>query len=206
MAGKQVSNNSEIPPVLGTTDISRACGVTIQTVQSWIDRGVLQAFRTPGGHRRVKKEDFLSFLEKFQFPLLTEIKSSIPRILIADDEQDLRDTINGIVSKAFPNAVITLCSSGADALIQLGMTRPDLAILDVYMPGLDGLKLLDKIKGFNELKQTRVLIITAHKHKISEDEITAKGADGILYKPFRAAELTEIITSLVAEAGENDAN
>ena len=193
------SPGSDIPAILGTTDISRACGVTIQTVQSWIDRGVLQAFRTPGGHRRVKKEDFLNFLEKFQFPLIQEIKSTIPKILIADDEKDLRDSINKIINKTFPNAVVTLCTSGADTLIHLGMAKPDLAILDVYMPGLSGVQLLEKIKDFPELKHTKVLIVTAHKHKISEDEMREKGASEVLYKPFRTQELTDVLTRLLSQ-------
>lgn len=201
MSGKNSNDNSEIPLILGTTDISKACGVTIQTVQSWIDRGVLQAFRTPGGHRRVKREDFLKFLEKFQFPLYDEIKTTAPKIMIADDEQDLRESINSIIINSFPNAVVTMCSSGADALIQLGMTRPNIAIIDVFMPGLNGLQLLEKVRGFSELKLTKVLIITAHKHKISEAELLEKGADAILYKPFRTNELTETIVKLMS--GEN---
>lgn len=187
----------DIPDILGTTDISRACGVTIQTVQSWIDRGVLSAFRTPGGHRRVKRDDFLGFLERFQFPLYQQIKSSYPRILIADDEKDLRDSVNQVIVKSFPNAVITLCSSGADALIHLGLAKPDLAIIDVFMPGMNGVQLLEKIKGFPELKQTKVLIITGHKNKVSEKDLRKKGADEIIYKPFRAPALTEIIAKMI---------
>ena len=80
-------NVAELAEILVTTDISKICGVTTQTVQSWFDRGVLKAFRTPGGHRRVKREDFLEFLEKFQFPAAAKTTSSQPRILIADDEE-----------------------------------------------------------------------------------------------------------------------
>ena len=186
----------EIPSVLGTTDISKACGVTIQTVQSWIDRNVLNAYRTPGGHRRVKKEDFLTFLEKFQFPLYQETKSIFPKILIADDEKDLRNALSAAINSTFPNSVVTLCSSGADALIHLGLTKPDLAIIDVFMPGLNGIQLLEKIKGFQELKQTKVLIITVHKNKVSEKELLDKGADKVLFKPFRTQELTDIILQM----------
>lgn len=193
-----------IPAILGTTDISKACGVTIQTVQSWIDRGVLQAFRTPGGHRRVKKEDFLSFLEKFQFPLSQEIKTTSPRILVAEDETDLRDAISSIINNSFPNAVVTLCSTGADALIQLGMAKPDVAIIDVFMPGLSGVQLLEKIKAFPELKQTRVIIITGHKNKISEQEMMDQGAEAVLYKPFRTNEVTDLLTRMFA--AENEAS
>ena len=191
--------SDNIPAILGTTDISKACGVTIQTVQSWIDRGVLKAFRTPGGHRRVKKEDFLGFLEKFQFPLYQEIKSIFPRILIADDETDLRNSMKSIVSKVFPNAVVTMCSSGADALIHLGLTKPDLAILDVFMSGMSGIQLLEKIKTFPELGKTKVIIIPAHKHKVSEEELKKNGADIVLFKPFRSNELTEVLQKLVEQ-------
>lgn len=197
MTKKQINKYSDIPPILGTTDISKACGVTIQTVQSWIDRGVLYAFRTPGGHRRVQREEFINFLEKFQFPLMADVTSTVPRILIADDEKDLKDIISTTVSDTFPNAVITMCSSGADALIQMGMVKPDLAILDVFMPGLNGIQLLEKIRNFPELRLTKVLIVTGHKNEVSEKELKEKGATEILFKPFRSDELKECLLRML---------
>ena len=193
-------NVAELAEILGTTDISKICGVTTQTVQSWIDRGVLKAFRTPGGHRRVKREDFLEFLEKFQFPAAAKTTSSQPRILIADDEPDLLDSIQEIVAGAVPQANITPCSTGAEALIQMGLSRPDLAILDVFMPGLSGIQILDKILETPEFKHTRVIIITAHKDHVTEKALLDKGAAAVLFKPFSTADLKKQIEEILKSA------
>lgn len=198
--GKNPPDVAELAEILGTTDISRICGVTTQTVQSWIDRGVLQAFRTPGGHRRVKREDFLEFLEKFQFPAATRSSSSQPRILIADDEPDLLDSIKDIISGALPQANITPCSTGAEALIQMGLCRPDLAILDVFMPGMSGVQILDRILATPEFKHTKVIIITAHKDHVTEATLIEKGATAVLFKPFSTADLKKHVEEILKPA------
>ncbi len=197
---KNPPNVAELAEILGTTDISKICGVTTQTVQSWIDRGVLKAFRTPGGHRRVKREDFLEFLEKFQFPAAARSQSSKQRILIADDEPDLLDSIKDIVMESAPDANITLCSTGAEALIQMGLSRPDLAILDVFMPGLSGIQILEKIFETPEFKHTKVVIITAHKDHVTEATLREKGAAAVLFKPFSTADLKKQIEEIFKSA------
>lgn len=195
------SQDRQFSEILGTTDISKICGVTTQTVQSWIDRGVLKAFRTPGGHRRVKREDFIEFLEKFQFPAASRSQSATqPRVLIADDEEDLRDSLHGIIGRLAPSAQITACSTGAEALIQMGLSRPDVAILDVFMPGLSGIQILDKIKETPEFKQMRVIIITGHKNRVAEGELMDRGAHAVLFKPFTTDELKKHVEDVLKSA------
>ncbi|MCP5486377.1 MAG: response regulator [Spirochaetales bacterium] len=177
--------------VLGTTDISKICGVTTQTVQSWIDRGILDAFRTPGGHRRVKKQDFLEFLNRFQFPAAQELENGRFSILIADDMAELRTSLSEVLAARRPDARVTLCDSGPAALIQLGISRPDVAILDVFMPGMTGIEILDVIRRKPELKHMAVIIITAHQDRVSRDELLERGARAVLIKPFGTAELLE---------------
>lgn len=197
-SGTSTPGPEEFAEILGTTDISKICGVTTQTVQSWIDRGVLKAFRTPGGHRRVKREDFIEFLHKFQFPAASRASAPTqPRILIADDEKDLRDSIQQLLARAFPSAAITVCSTGAEALIQMGLNRPDLAILDVFMPGLSGIQILEKIAETPEFKHTKVIIITGHKNKTPEDRLNELGVSAVLYKPFNIADLKKYVEPII---------
>lgn len=192
--------SEEFAEILGTTDISRICGVTTQTVQSWIDRGVLRAFRTPGGHRRVKREDFVEFLHKFQFPAASRAPAANQRVLIADDDADLRDAIQSLVAKATPQAQIVACSTGAEALIQMGLSRPDVAILDIFMPGLSGVEIMEKIARTPEFKHTRVIIITGHKNKTPEARLKELGVAAVVYKPFAAADLKQALEAALQSA------
>ncbi|MBX7056571.1 MAG: response regulator [Leptospirales bacterium] len=185
----------EFSEILGTTDISRICGVTTQTVQSWIDRGVLRAFRTPGGHRRVKREDFIEFLHKFQFPAASRAPAVSRRILVADDDNQLRDSIKTVISRSYPEAKIVPCGTGPEALIQMGLSRPDLAILDIFMPGLSGVEIVEKIARTPEFKHTKVIIITGHKNKTPEARLREMGVAAVLYKPFSAADFKQALDS-----------
>src|SRR4051794_24758012 len=76
-----------------THDISRMLQVDPSTVSKWIDRGVLIAFRTPGGHRRVRSGDLRSFLLAHQMPVPEELGSDVIRLLVVDDEKQVLDTI-----------------------------------------------------------------------------------------------------------------
>src|SRR3954470_22428426 len=70
-----------------THDISRLLQVDPSTVSKWIDRGILMAFRTPGGHRRVRSGDLRSFLIAHQMPIPEELGSQVVRLLVVDDEK-----------------------------------------------------------------------------------------------------------------------
>jgi len=70
-----------------THDISRLLQVDPSTVSKWIDKGILMAFRTPGGHRRVRSSDLRTFLIAHQMPVPEELGSGVIRLLVVDDEK-----------------------------------------------------------------------------------------------------------------------
>src|SRR5258708_13265398 len=77
-----------------THDISRLLQVDPSTVSKWIDKGILMAFRTPGGHRRVRSADLRNFLIVHQMPVPEELGSGVVRLLIVDDEKPFRNALN----------------------------------------------------------------------------------------------------------------
>lgn len=77
--------------VFTTFEVADVCNVTPVTIQNWIDKGWLRAYRTPGGHRRVIREDLLAFLDSRNIPYtLSEQIPPLPRILIVDNEKNSR--------------------------------------------------------------------------------------------------------------------
>ena len=76
-----------------THDISRLLQVDPSTVSKWIDRGILVAFRTPGGHRRVRAADLRTFLITHQMPVPEELGSGLVRLLVVDDERPVLDAL-----------------------------------------------------------------------------------------------------------------
>ncbi|HZK57251.1 MAG TPA: response regulator [Clostridia bacterium] len=117
------------------------------------------------------------------------------KILIADDERALRLLVAGTLE--IGNYSILETDNGIDALKMAVEEKPDLIILDVMMPGIDGYEVCRKIKTDSELKDTKILILTAKGQQT--DKIAAKKAlaDYYLAKPFSPAELLVMVEEIL---------
>src|SRR5262249_17749261 len=76
-----------------THDVSRILNVDPRSVINWIDQDLLPAFRTPGGHRRIRREDLLSFLHKQQIPIPPVLLEAKFKILIVDDDESIVELV-----------------------------------------------------------------------------------------------------------------
>src|SRR5438105_3853652 len=118
------------------------------TVIRWIDSGQLRAYRTPGGHRRVRERDLVAFLRQFDMPIPAELGATFqPRFLVVDDDPKFLKAIKRGVGKLFPGSEIDTSSNGIEALLKIGTSKPDVMVLDIYMPDLDGVEVCKKIKA-----------------------------------------------------------
>lgn len=122
------------------------------------------------------------------------------RVLVADDEDDIRDLVCLAVAKA-GCAVISSVADGARALSAARADRPDLAVLDVSMPGATGLEVCAALREDPATAGIRILLLSAGA---SPDEIArglAAGADAYLAKPFGIAGLVQQVTALTRRPG-----
>jgi DNA-binding response OmpR family regulator len=121
------------------------------------------------------------------------------RILIVEDQPDIRKLIR--MTLEFEPYDVHEASDGASGLRVAGEVKPDLMLLDVMMPGeLDGLQVCKKIKTDPELKNIRVILLTARGQARDLDAGREAGADEYLVKPFSPLQLIETIEKLLAEA------
>ncbi|HYZ76288.1 MAG TPA: response regulator [Gaiellaceae bacterium] len=118
--------------------------------------------------------------------------SSPPSVLVCDDEPNLRELIRLSLG---PRYAFVEAADGEQALALARALRPQLVILDLMMPRLNGLDVLSKLKADPELMATPVLVVTAQP--ASEEEARANGADGVIVKPFGPEELAELAAGLV---------
>ena len=116
-----------------------------------------------------------------------------PSVLVCDDEPNLRELIRVSLG---PGYAVHEASDGEEALALARSLAPDLLVLDLMMPRLNGLDVLARLKADPALERTRVLVVTAQP--ASEEEARAKGADGVIVKPFAPEELAELAATLVA--------
>lgn len=182
---------------LSTVTVARLLGVAVASISKWIDAGQLKAGRTPGGHRRVAKDDLVAFLRRQQLPVPPELITTPTRVLVVDDESSVTGWIAGEIKAAHPDFELFEANDGYQAGEIVASAKPDVVILDLRMPGLDGFDVCRRIKAGQETKNTAVIAITAHHSKKAEKTILEAGARAYFTKPLNVKELlSEIVLAL----------
>ena len=186
---------------LTTYDIAGYCEVSPRTAVQWINEGKIKAYRTPGNHSRVEIEDFLVFLKKYNMPipkdlLDTKLDEEKRRILIVDDDKNMALTIERTL-KLKNKYELEMAFDGFDAGRKVSMFKPDLVILDIKMPGMDGYEVTKRIKSLPELVNTKIIAISAFFDDKGRENILSLGADACMDKPFSKEELLDKIESVL---------
>ncbi len=172
-----------------TFAIARMLRVDPGSVANWIDQGLLKAHRTPGKHRRVLSEDLLRFLREQNMPIPPELDSSPIRILVVDDSSATTPLIARALKAEHPDYEIVEAHDGFRAGTILATLRPDVVILDIRMPGMDGHEVCRLIKSQEATRNTAVVAMTAYASEENVEKILSAGARACLSKPLRMDQL-----------------
>ena len=184
---------------LSTVTVAKLLGVAVASISKWVDAGELKAGRTPGGHRRVAKEDLIAFLRRQKLPIPPELQTT-PRILVVDDEQSITEWVAQEIKAEHPNFEIFQANDGYAAGEIVASSNPDVVILDLRMPGLDGFEVCHRIKAKEETKTTAIIAITAHHSQKAEHRILESGARAYFKKPLDIDVLIAEVESALADA------
>ncbi len=176
-------------------------GVAVGSVANWIDSNKLKAGRTPGGHRRVAEADLLEFIRRHNLPVPTELAGSCPRVLIVDDEPTITRWIAELIREHHPDYEIKQAHDGFAAGEIIGSWRPNLVLLDLRMPGLDGFEVCRRIKSRPNGKDIAILAITGNPSPEAMDTIIECGALACLSKPLDTDQLIERMNQAIGKLG-----
>ncbi len=179
-----------------TGDIASFCHVTINAVKKWIAAGKIEAFRTPGGHYRVNRDEFISFLDKYKLDIKDEIFPKKTKILIVDDEPVVIEFIRGALETMQHDFIIETAADGYDALIKVGDFKPCLLILDIRMPKIDGFEVCRRLKDDESTKGIKILAVSAYGRD-DLDKMIGCGADSCLPKPLSLRDFQKNILKLL---------
>jgi excisionase family DNA binding protein len=163
-----------------THEVSRLLHVNPRSVINWIEQNLLPCYRTPGGHRRIRRDDLLVFLRKHHIPTPAALIQDKFTVLVVDDDQAIVGLIRTFLLNQGTYEVHS-ASDGISALIEVGRINPDLLILDLAIPGVDGIDVCRRIKSDPENKTTIIAVSASSKH---EKTSLQSGADAFLLKPF----------------------
>src|SRR5438046_1498831 len=163
-----------------THEVSRLLHVNPRSVINWIEQSLLSSYRTPGGHRRIRHDDLLAFLRKHQIPTPASLVNGSFNVLIVDDEKEIIDIIQTFLQRQ-GGYDISSASDGISALIEVGRLKPDLLILDIMIPGVDGIEVCRRIKA-DSTNKTAIIAVSGTVE--NEEKVLQAGADAFMLKPM----------------------
>lgn len=180
------------PPVkdtYSTHDVAKICCVTPTTVIRWIEDGLIPAFKTVGGHRRVRREDLEKVCRDRNIPFNVPTGTEVGRILVVDDEPVVLDLVRDVVKELSHKFEVEVAKDAFDAGRLVVSFRPQLIFLDLMMPGVDGFEVCARLKKDPATTNTEVIAITGYYTETNMERILNAGAAACLKKPLDVLEV-----------------
>jgi excisionase family DNA binding protein len=188
--------------VFTTFEAAKLCHVSPLSIINWVNAGRIPAFRTPGGHRRIRREDLARFMRENGIPLPEELRDGTgrSRVLVVDDESAIRDIFAESLSQRSAAYEVMTAADGFEAGRLVATFRPDVVLLDLRMPGLDGFQVCRTIKGDSETASTIVIAMTGYHTNETEARILECGAVRCLAKPIEPSAVATLIDTVLEQS------
>ncbi|MDH4208758.1 MAG: response regulator [Anaerolineae bacterium] len=186
---------------LTTGDVAEYCEVTSAAVLKWIGAGKLPGFTTPGGHYRILRADFKDFLTRYGMFVDSGYfgkGTAKKRILIVDDELSVVTFIEEAL-RLEGKYELAVATDGVDAGQQVATFEPDLIVLDIMLPGMDGFEVCRRVKSAAATEHVKVLCVTGFATEENIEKILHIGADDYLAKPLKLKELQDKVGELLSQ-------
>lgn len=159
-----------------TIEVARRLGVSLQTVQRWVDSGRLKAWKTLGGHRRIEAES-AEALFRTQAAAGPEANEPAPvvaggtRVLVVDDDPLDLELMVTMVRQILPDAAIDTATDGFQALLGVGKAPPDVLITDINMPHMDGFEMIRSLAEIAFQAPSAIVAVSS----LSPSDLAARG-------------------------------
>ncbi len=185
---------------VSTTEAADLLGISLRTAQLWVESGVLLAWKTSGGHRRILRQSVDALLAERarQFGAVTKKSTATDalKVVVVEDDQDLLRLIELSLSDLPRPTEVRSAKDGFAGLVLIGQFLPDLVIADLNMPGMDGFRMIQSLIG-SEFAPTKIIVSTA----LSPADIELKGglpdSIEILQKPYSLELLEEKVLGMI---------
>jgi excisionase family DNA binding protein len=186
--------------VLSTREAAERLGVALRTVQLWVESGVLPAWKTAGGHRRISRTAVERLIEERRNALAGDERSepvdpnALFKVMVVEDEPQLLQLLIMVIKGWELPLEVSGARDGFDALLQMGRSCPDLLITDLNMPGMDGFKMIASLRAQGAaFGAMDIVVVTA----LTEAEIAQRGGlpDGVrvFHKPVPYDHIEQLV-------------
>lgn len=146
--------------VCSTRHAADTLGVSLRTVQLWVEKGDLRAWKTQGGHRRVSIASIEALLAKRVREIVPGPTAKFISVLIVEDNKALRKLYEVTIQKLGIPVNIRTVNDGFEALVVIGEQKPDIIIADIDMPWMDGIVMLRKLRKYRDFDDIEIIVVT----------------------------------------------
>ncbi len=176
--------------VYTTGEAAKICKVSQQTIIRCFDSGQLKGFRVPGSRfRRIPRDQLFSFMKDNGIP--TEaLESGKRKVLIVDDDEELVELIRDAFERDGRFDIRT-ANNGFDAGMLVKEFRPDLVILDVMLPDINGREVCVRVRSDKSLDEVKIICISGMVEADKVTDLREAGANDFIQKPFAVDKLME---------------
>lgn len=177
------------------SEAAKICSVSRSTMNRWVKAGKIQAYQTQGGHKRIQPEVLKEWIKKNDLPFnVSSSNNKLSKILIVDDDAAIRKYLVKLLNIPFIKTQTAF--DGFDAGKKVIQFNPDLVILDLSMPNMDGFEVCNNIKYDPSTEHIKIIILTGYETPENQQRALALGADLFLGKPLKKKVLLDSIEQL----------
>jgi len=182
--------------VFTTGEAAKICKVSQQTIIRCFDNGQLKGFRVPGSRfRRIPREALYKFMKDNGIPT-DALESGKRKVLLVDDDADLLKLMTDVLEED-GRFEVRVASNGFDAGMMVKEYRPDMIVLDVMLPDINGREVCHRVRADTTLEDVRILCISGMIEEDKIQELRLSGADDFLHKPFEIDQLIDRMCGLL---------
>jgi excisionase family DNA binding protein len=182
--------------VFTTGEAAKICKVSQQTIIRCFDNGQLKGFRVPGSRfRRIPREMLYKFMKDNGIPT-DALESGKRKVLLVDDDVELVELMTKVLEED-GRFEVRVATTGFDAGMMVKEYRPDLIVLDVMLPDINGKEVCQRVRADNTLEEVRILCISGMIEDDKIQDLKLSGADDFLHKPFEIEALIDRMCNLL---------
>jgi len=203
-----------------TVEVAKKLGLAVRSVQLMVDRGELIAWKTPGGHRRISRASAETWVAR-RHPELTRsvgapgatalaspigmqttpprAGGALPSLLLIEDSRHYQTLIALLVREHFPSHTLHVANDGIAGLLMAGRFQPEVLLVDLLLPGIDGMSLILGLKADAEFKRSRIIVVTSLDADALRDYAMALSDIPVIHKSRLVKELPEQLRGALAQ-------
>ncbi len=199
--------------VCTTLEAARLLGLAVRSVQLMVDRGELQAWKTPGGHRRISRQSLQRWQQSRQGAAPAAAAPAAPGwqrrrgdapagqrpcVLLIEDSRHTQTLVRLLLQQHFPQVDLRLADDGIAGLAMAGQLQPEVLLVDILLPGIDGATLITGLRSHPAFGRSRLIVVTGLDEAQREPYALALQDVPVAHKPRLALDLPPLLAQALA--------